>query len=87
MTRREQWRPVLDAEVKRWSAMSLEELISALLEDQIYEVEFESRKYQIEVQLLEKTPGYVHVSVTVDDGSLPASLVPLTSDFIVQREG
>jgi hypothetical protein len=87
MTRREQWRPVLEAEVKRWSAMSREELISALVEDQNYEVEFESRRYQIEVQLLEKTPGYVHVLVAVDDVSLPASLAPLTSDFIVQRVG
>jgi hypothetical protein len=34
------------------------------------------------VALLEDTDKYIHVSVAVNDGSLPASIKPLTSSFI-----
>lgn len=87
MKRREQWRPVLDAEVKRWSAMTYEELIAAVADGQTYEVEFESKKYQIEVEFLDRTESYVNVDVAVDDGTLPASIVPLCCNFIVKRSG
>jgi hypothetical protein len=84
--RREAWRPVLEAEMKRWSAMSYEDLIAELTDDQVYEVEFESRKFQVEVELLENTGRYIHVAVAVDDGSLPASIRPLTDSFIRNKE-
>jgi len=84
--RRETWRPVLEAEMKRWSAMSCERLAAELADDQVYEVEFESRKYQVEVELLENTAKYLHVAVSVDDGSLPASIRPLTDSFIRNKE-
>ena len=85
-SRREQWRPVLEAESKRWSAMSCEQLIAALAGEQVYEVEFASRKYQVEVDLLENTEKYLHVMVAVDDGSLPKSLFPLTFSFIRDKD-
>jgi hypothetical protein len=81
MKRRQQWRPVLDAEVKRWSEKSCEQLISELRESLDYEVEYAAKQYQVEV-LLENTDKYVHVIVSVDDGSLPASVWPLTYSFI-----
>ena len=84
--RRESWRPVLEAEMKRWSSMSWERLIAELADEQVYEVEFESRKYQVEVELLENTERYIHVVVSVDDGSLPASLRPLTGTFIRNKD-
>ena len=83
--RRERWRSVLELEVQRWSAHSYEFLIDALLELDNYTVERDSRTYQVEVQLLETTDAYVHVSVSVDDGKLPASLVPATATFVVKR--
>ena len=83
---REQWRPVLEAESKRWSAMSYDQLVAALAAEQAYQIEFESRKYQVEVELLEHTEKYIHVMVAVDDGSLPASLIPLTFSFIRYRD-
>jgi hypothetical protein len=55
MKQREQSRPVLEAEMKRWSAMSSAQLASQLADVQTYEVEFESTKYQVEVQILENT--------------------------------
>jgi hypothetical protein len=86
MTRRQEWRKVLDAEVARWSAMSCGELVAALSDVQAYEVDRESQTYQVEVELLENTDKYVHVMVGVDDGSLPASMLPLTESFIREKQ-
>jgi hypothetical protein len=62
---------VLDMEVKRWSEMSPEQLITELAEVQNYEVESGGKRYQFEVQMLENESDYVHVDVSVDDGRLP----------------
>ena len=86
MNRREQWRPVLETEVKKWSGKSCDELLAALLDVRAYEVEFDGKRYQVEVQLLENTDQYVHVGVDVDDGSLPASFRPLSDSFIRQKQ-
>lgn len=85
MKRREQLRPVLDAELKRWEAKSIEQLLAELDEVQAYDTEFENKKYQVEVQIVENTEKYVHVMVSVDDGTLLASLSPLTSSFIQEK--
>ena len=61
MNRREQWRPVLETEVKKWSGKSCDELVAALLDVRAYEVEFDGERYQVEVQLLESTDKYVRV--------------------------
>lgn len=71
--------------MKRWSAMSCEQLVSELNEVKAYEVEFDSKQYQVEVELLENTARYLHVMVAVDDGSLPASIAPLTRTFICPK--
>jgi len=83
--RREEWRPVLEAEVKRWEAKSCEQLISELKDVRAYETEFNSQKYQVEVQLLENTERYVHVGVAVDDASFWGAMRPLSSSFIRQK--
>jgi hypothetical protein len=49
---------------------------------QAYEVELDSKQYQVEVEILENTDGYIHVMVAVDDGSLPASISRLTHTFL-----
>ncbi|HKN15557.1 MAG TPA: hypothetical protein VJX47_01345 [Candidatus Sulfotelmatobacter sp.] len=85
MNRREPWRPVLDAEVKKWSAKSCASLITELRDAEAYEVEVDGRKYIVEVQLLENTDKYVHVCVDVDDGSIPASFRPLSESFIREK--
>ena len=86
VTRREQWRRVLAIEVQRWSAMTPEQLASALGEQQVYEVELDAKTYQVEVEILESTEEYFHVMVAVDDGSLPASIVPETQSFICNKK-
>jgi hypothetical protein len=85
LKQREQWRPVLDAELKRWSAKSSEQLLAELRDMQAYEVEFENKMYQVEVEILENTDKYVHVTVAVDDGTLPASISPLNASFICEK--
>ena len=85
MNRRERWRKVLETEKQRWSALSCDELVSRLGETNVYELELDSRKYQVEVEVLENTPEYVHAAISVDDGSLPASFLPATDSFIVKR--
>jgi hypothetical protein len=85
VSRRNEWQPVLDAEVKRWSALSAAQLVSELPEGKAYEVQFESKSYQVEVELLENTPEYVNVSVAVDDGTLSASIFPLSYNFVRKK--
>jgi hypothetical protein len=43
------------------------------------------KKYQVEIETLEKTEEYVHVAVSVDDGHLPASICPATDSFIQKK--
>ena len=87
MTQPEQGRPVLEAEVKRWSAMSCAQLASQLVDVRTYEVEFESKKYQVEVQILENTDSYFHVGIAVDDGHFWRAMRPLSSSFICRKDG
>jgi len=86
MSRREAWRKALQGEVRRWSAMSAENLVAELAKPRAYEIEIETRKYQVEVELVEDTAHYVHVSVAVDDGSLPWAILPLTHGFLRQKD-
>lgn len=82
MSRRDDWRKVLDQEMQRWSALSCEQLQVELREGLEYVVEMDSKKYQVEVEILENTATYLHVTVAVDDGTLPASIRPETDGFI-----
>jgi hypothetical protein len=86
MTRRERWRRVLAIELERWSAMTPEQLASASDEERVYEVELDSKTYQVEVEILENTEDYLHVMVAVDDGTLPASMAPETQSFICNKK-
>jgi hypothetical protein len=67
--------------------MPCAQLISQLADPQTYEVEFESKKYQIEVQILENTDSYVHVGVAVDDAHFWRAMRPLSSSFIRRKDG
>ena len=86
MADRNAWREVLDAEARRWSSIPLDQLLSELHDVQAYEVERDSKMYQVEVEVLEDTDKYVHVMVAVDDGRLPGSISPVTTSFIRQKD-
>ena len=86
MADRKAWRQVLDLEKQRWSSMTLDDLLSELCDVRAYEVERDSKQYQVEVEILENTDTYIHVRVAVDDGRLPGAMVPVTATFI-RRKG
>jgi hypothetical protein len=62
-----------------------EDVLARLREESDYEVIVDSKRYQVEVQLLEHTPEYLHVSIAVDDGSLPGSIRPECNSFLCQQ--
>jgi hypothetical protein len=72
--------------MRRWSALPFDQLISRLSTAGVYEVEHDRKKYQVEIEILERTEDYVHVVVSVDDGSLPASISPATDSFIQKKQ-
>jgi hypothetical protein len=76
----------LSREVEHWSKMPCEQLVSELRDIREYQVEVGANRYQVEVQLLENTERYVHVSVAVDDFSFRRSLVPLSTSFVKQKD-
>ena len=73
--------------MRKWSGRSCDELIATLHDTQTYEIEFESKIFQLEVIMLENTEEYVHVLVAVDDGVLPAAIVPAATSFICPKTG
>ena len=83
MTGREQWQVILDAEIKCWEAKSYDQLLSEPAGRVVtYELEFDTTKYQFEVQLIEDTETYIHVGIAVDDASFRGAVRPLSSSFI-----
>jgi hypothetical protein len=86
MTRREEWNRVLALELEQWAAKPWSQLLHELADGNVaYEVAHDSKTYQVEADLLENTPEYVHVSVAVDDGSLPESIQPASKSFICRK--
>jgi hypothetical protein len=83
MSLRAEWQRALDSEVNRWSALSAGQFVSELPDGLLeYRIEFDSKQYNVEVELLENTGDYVHAVVAGDDGSLPASITPLGQSLI-----
>jgi hypothetical protein len=67
--------------------MSCSQLLSRLsAEEENYEVEFESQKFQVEVKLLEDTAAYIHVAVAIDDGHFWRAMRPLSKSFICRKK-
>ena len=85
MNRREQMQQALNAELERWSSMTVDELVEQLREEQNYQVSSGSQEYQFEVQLLENTPRYIHVGIAVDDGRLPFLGVSMSTSFLREK--
>jgi hypothetical protein len=85
MNRRERMQQVLNAELERWSSMTVDQLLDELREERNYQLRAGSQEYQFEVQLLENSPTYLHVAVAVDDGRLPFSIFPMSTTFIREK--
>jgi hypothetical protein len=85
MENREEVRPVLEAQVRRWSHIPWEQIVSLLRDPHAYQATFQTKKYQVEVELLENTEAHIRLSVAVDDGALPRSMLPLTQSIVLSK--
>ena len=79
----------LDREVAIWSAKNFATLLAELEQTTAYERGEGESWYSVDVELLEREPEYVHVSVIVDNKRRPPLLPykPLSADFLVYRDG
>jgi hypothetical protein len=66
--------------------MPYEQLVAELRELQAYEIELESKHYQVEVEIVKHSNTEIHVIVAVDDGSLPAAITPSTHLFVRRKD-
>jgi hypothetical protein len=78
---------LLDAEVDELSRRSYARLVDDLPDVLAYQRGGGPGYHQFEVQMLEHEPDYVHVLVSIDDGSFWRSVSPITRSFIVHRDG
>ncbi|HSR54972.1 MAG TPA: hypothetical protein VLN73_01935 [Alphaproteobacteria bacterium] len=78
---------LLDREVEAWSRKPFAALMEELDDVVAYQRGDGSGFHQFEVQMLEREPDYLHVLVSIDDGSFRRSLSPLSRGFIVHRDG
>ena len=85
---KEDLRKLLDAEVASWAEKPFEQLIAELDDVVAYgRNEGDAAFHQFEIMPLERKDAYIHVSVSIDDGTLWRSFSPLSRDFIVYRDG
>lgn len=86
MSRRDEWKRVLALELERWNAKPWAQARAELGDGNVaYEVEIDSKTYQVEVDLLEDSDTYLHVSVAVDDGTLPQAIMPACRSIILEK--
>jgi hypothetical protein len=79
--------PLLKAEVEKWSARTMEDLRKALGKGP-YTDALSKSHFHVEVDLLEDSDDYIHVSVAVCHPDVPWSCMhPLSRSFIVHRDG
>jgi hypothetical protein len=85
MAAREEWRPVLEAQVRRWSQIPWEQVVSLLRETQAYEATLDTKKFRVAVDLLEENDASIQLSVAVDDGALTYSALPLCRSVVLSK--
>ena len=83
---RKQLRACLNREVDCWSRKPFDQIVAELPEPLHYESVHEGLVYRAEALILEQN-DYVHVCVAVDDGGLLRFMFPLSTSFLVYRNG
>lgn len=84
---REQLAVCLRQEVDKWASKTVDELRREVATPNAYEIEYEGATVTVELEILESVPDYVHVSIDVDDGTPFRTFVPLSTSFMVFRDG
>jgi hypothetical protein len=80
-------RELLSRETLAWAERSPADIVAELARPRTYRRGAGDTWYEIEVTLLEATADYIHVKTSIDDGSLVWALKPITSSFLIYRDG
>ena len=83
---------ILDKKLKELQSHSWDEFQSwiACKKVEVYEEEGQSgAKYQIEIEAMwdDKPDDWIRVIAGIDDGGLVSSFSPITSDFLIAKDG
>ncbi len=76
----------LDQERDKFASKTHEEL-SKLKDPTVYESGVGDSWNEVEDQVLEKNNQYIHIGISVDDGKFPRAFVPLSTSFLVYKDG
>jgi hypothetical protein len=82
-----QLRELLSQETLAWAERSPADIVADLATPQTYRRGEGDTWHEIEVTLLEATDDYIHVKTSINDGSLVWALAPISSSFLIYRDG
>jgi hypothetical protein len=82
-----QLRELLMQETLAWAERSPTDIVADLAKPATYRRGTGDTWHEIEVMLLEATDDYIHVKTSIHDGSLVWALKPITSSFLIYRDG
>lgn len=82
-----QLRELLAQETLSWAERSPAEIVAELAKPRTIQRGEGDHWHELEVTLLEATDDYIHVKTSVHDGSLVWSLKPISSSFLIYRDG
>ncbi len=82
-----QLRALLSQETLAWAEREPADIVAELATPQTYQRGAGDAWHEIEVTLLEANNDYIHVKTSVHDGSLAWALKPMTSSFLIYRDG
>jgi hypothetical protein len=82
-----QLRELLSQEMLAWAERSPADIVAELAKPQTYRRGTGDTWHEIELTLLEATDDYIHVGTSINDGSLVWALKPITSSFLIYRDG
>lgn len=78
---------LLAQESLAWAERSPADIVADLAKPHVYQRGEGDGWHELEIRLLEATDEYIHVQTSVHDGSLVLSLKPITSSFLIFRDG
>ena len=82
-----QMRELLSQETLAWAERLSADIVAELAKPQTYRRGTGDTWHEIEVTLLEATDDYIHVTTSIHDGSLVWALKPISSSFLIYRDG
>ena len=80
-------RELLSEETLAWAEREPADIVADLAAPRKYARGEGDRWHEFEVTLLEATHEFIHVKTSIHDGSLVWSLAPVTTSFLIYRDG